>query len=350
MSTQSVKRLSQLEIDEVSLVDRPANQHGLVTITKRDEGTGMAFYDQQGQPVDEEQLQSGDVVFDEQGEPIQLFSDEDLQALLETGELTEEDLVEEQELVGVGKSGGAAAVHGGASTLFQAGRKTANRALDSAKLGFSHGRGRNPGRSGGNERAQRAGAHFGRNAERYAVGAAAGTTGAAYGRIKKSEASLGEQVLSDLSKALTDGDRDQVISKAMERVSKAEQDARDAIAKAEQLQDAAEFAQYCEVAKSFELPVENDELGELLQAVSKSLSDSQIDLFERILHTASAAVAAELQELGSSGTSPLMGYVGEVAQEVVGKSDGGLTEAQATVALFQANPDAYLEYLSENQR
>ena len=31
---RQVKRLSNLEIDEISLVDRPANQHGLVAIAK----------------------------------------------------------------------------------------------------------------------------------------------------------------------------------------------------------------------------------------------------------------------------------------------------------------------------
>jgi hypothetical protein len=35
MTTRTVKRLYDLEIDEISLVDRPANQHGLVAIAKR---------------------------------------------------------------------------------------------------------------------------------------------------------------------------------------------------------------------------------------------------------------------------------------------------------------------------
>lgn len=343
--TKPVKRLSSLEIDEVSLVDRPANQHGLVTITKRDEGAGMAVYDEHGNEIDESQLESGDIVFSEDGEPIQLFSDEDLQALLESGQITEDDLADDRELVGVGKAD-AAAVTGGARTIFQAGRKTATRELGDLKRGYKAGTQVNGHIEGG--RSLRFGNHLGRNRGKYGVAAAAGTEENVRGRFRKSEPSLGEQVLSDLSKALTDSDRDQVISKAMDRISKAEREAQAAVAKAQQLEDAAEFASYVEIAKSFELPVETDELAGILQSVSQVLDEDQLDTLERILNTAAAAI--DFEERGSAGSSPLMAYVGEGARELVGKSAGELTEEQATTALFAANDDAYLAYLSENQR
>ena len=71
-------QLSDLEIDEVSTVDRPANQHGLITFSK---STGMGegyteevtmpgeneieVFDADGQPIDE--LAHGDVVYDQDG-------------------------------------------------------------------------------------------------------------------------------------------------------------------------------------------------------------------------------------------------------------------------------------------
>lgn len=360
MTTKPLKRLSSLEIDEVSLVDRPANQHGLVTITKRDEGLGMAVYDAQGNEIDESQLQSGDQVFDEDGEIITMLSDEDLQDLLDSGEVDADDLeivgtqneyesdgatpLDDRDLVGVGKGlrSAGAAVTGGASTLLQTGRKTANRAFGEVKTGY-----RNQTKAMGEieGRGQRVGAHLGRNRARYGVAAAAGGEENARGRVRKS---LGEQVLSDLSKALTDGDRDTVVSKLADRLDQAEQTAYQAVTKAEELENEREFAQYCEIAKGFELPVDPEDLGGILQQVSKVLNDEQLDTLERILHTAAAAL--DFEERGSAGGSPLMAYVGEAATEMVGKSAGGISEAEATTALFSANDDAYLAYLSENQR
>ena len=65
--TRMVKRLSQLEIDEVSLVDRPANQHGLVAIAKNDQEDAMPdLFDAEGTPVELEDLQVGDFVYDDE--------------------------------------------------------------------------------------------------------------------------------------------------------------------------------------------------------------------------------------------------------------------------------------------
>lgn len=351
--TKTVKRLSGLEIDEVSLVDRPANQHGLVTITKRDGDTGMSgLFDEQGNEVDESQLESGDVVFDADGDAVQLFSDEDLQELLDSGQIDADEIEyadeDEDELVGVGKAG--AAISGGKSTVSRVIRGASN-LLDETKTGFAHGRGRTPNPSSSVSNAGRnarsTGAHLGRNKNAYIAAGAAGTEENVRSRFTKS-ASLGDQVLSDLSKALTDGDRDQVISKAMERVGKAEQAAQEAISKAERLEEEAEFATYVDIAKGFELPVDPEDLGGILQEVSKVLTNEQLDTLERILHAAAAAV--EYEELGSAGGSPVMGYVDEHAYEMVGKSAGDITPEQATTALFSANDDAYLAYLSENQR
>ncbi|MEO6204537.1 MAG: hypothetical protein ABIO67_04030 [Mycobacteriales bacterium] len=309
-----------------------------MTITKRDEGPGMAVYDEQGNEIDESRLESGDVVFDENGEAIQLFSDEAIAELLDEGYTAEDLGIDEDQLVGVGKGLKDSAVTGG-TRLVTAVRHGSSQAAS----GYRGGRMVN-GKAEGSA-ALRAGNHLGRNRNLYATGAAAGTAGEAHGRFKKS---LGEQVLSDLSKALTDGDRDQVISKMADRVSQAETVAKAAQERAEALESEREFERFVDVAKSFELPIDPEDLGGILQEVSKVLTDGQLETLERIFNTAASAVT--LDEAGSAGYSPLMGYVDDQAMELVGKSDGGFSPEQATTALFSANDDAYLAYLSENQR
>lgn len=74
------KQIEDMEIDEISLVDRPANQHALVTIAKRAPKEDIVpdmFYDQQGDPVDENELNFGDHVFDADGQEYILEPDDE---------------------------------------------------------------------------------------------------------------------------------------------------------------------------------------------------------------------------------------------------------------------------------
>lgn len=94
-----VKQLSDMEIDEISLVDRGANQHAAVSIAKRapEEDHNMPdFYieDENGELslLDPEQATEGMTVFDESGNEYVLEA--------EAGE----EVVEERELAEVGKS------------------------------------------------------------------------------------------------------------------------------------------------------------------------------------------------------------------------------------------------------
>lgn len=83
-----MNRLTGLEIDEISTVDRPANQHGLVAITKRDttgDPMGTGLYDETGRELDEAELQPGMVVLDENQEPRVLLDEETAEALAAEG-------------------------------------------------------------------------------------------------------------------------------------------------------------------------------------------------------------------------------------------------------------------------
>lgn len=88
-----IKNLSNMEIDEISLVDKGANQHAMVTIAKRapEEDLMPELYNENGELLSEDALNDGDIVYDADGQAYQF---------------TLEDEVEdnERELAEVGKS------------------------------------------------------------------------------------------------------------------------------------------------------------------------------------------------------------------------------------------------------
>lgn len=87
-----IKHLTNMEIDEISLVDKGANQHAMITIAKRapeeDEmPEEFDLFDENGDVLAQEDLEHGQVVYDEAGNAYEFTLDE----------LAEED---EPELVG----------------------------------------------------------------------------------------------------------------------------------------------------------------------------------------------------------------------------------------------------------
>lgn len=103
--SRSVKKLFDLEIDEVSVVDRGANQHSLIAFAKSanagedhppvEESMPEMIYDEAGNAVDVDTLEHGDVVFDDSGaEYVWVVEDDDSEELME----------DERVLAGVGKA------------------------------------------------------------------------------------------------------------------------------------------------------------------------------------------------------------------------------------------------------
>lgn len=85
--------LSDIEVDEVSLVDRPANQHARVAIAKRAPEETVTFYTEQGEAVEDiDDLEAGTVVYSEDRSQAFVIEESDAEG------------VEEQELELVGKA------------------------------------------------------------------------------------------------------------------------------------------------------------------------------------------------------------------------------------------------------
>lgn len=326
-----VKRLFDLEIDEISLVDRPANQHGLVAIAKRDEEAMPDIFGADGQPVDEDSLEHGDVVYDTAGNEYVFVEEEEdgTSAELQSGH----DYQDEDQLVGVGKS-----VWGAAKTGLRAGR--AGRGISTAGEVSQDVM-----RATKGSKVAQFGAKAGRTSDRNLAIAGGGAGAAAAGGTGYAlHKGLGASVTEALSKALSDGDRNEVVSKLAQEVEVTKAENESLREQIEALASAREDDEFLEIAKSYNLPVHPARLANILKSAAATMEDEDLAELDRLL-TAQSDLYEELGVNGSNATSAVLDQVQAMALETVGKSD--VSVEQATVALFEANPAAYDEYLVE---
>jgi hypothetical protein len=343
MAAKMVKRLRNLVIDEVSTVDRPANQHGVVSFSKRAEGGSMAIYDNEGYEVFEDELQPGDIVYDDQGSEFQVVPEDEMyddDDLVDVGKA----LTTEPEVALGRRAQAARRARQAAEDVGRSARRTSGNAVTAGRRAYFTGQ----------RGAQRAvdsttGAYAAHPRAFIGGGAAAAGGGAAYG-VHRSRASksLGNEVYEELSKALTQGDRDEAIAKALDVVEVYKAEADYATSMAEQLNDERDLERYIEVAKSYgPLPIQSERLGMILKnAVDGGMPDEDLDELDRVLSAAGESLLYELGSAGSPGYTETMDQVEALAGQVA-KSAGDVSVEQAMTALFEANPDAYSTYLAE---
>lgn len=400
--SRMVKRLSNLEIDEISLVDRPANQYGLVEITKADhQEEAMPVYDAEGDEVFAEELEVGDLVYDEDGNQFAVVDDDEGDEY----EYEDEDSYDQQELVDVGKARlaggravargvGAVQSHGNAGAAIAGTRRRPNKnairrdwvrarvneAPGKAKEAASEAKGRArslnerlgaPLTRWGNRPSvgdkvtyhnaisRDVARHVGRNALGYTVGGGAavgvGTGGAGYAAYRRKESAAKRYsgaVLSELSKALTDADRDKVIAKAMEDMASVAYENEMLQAQVDNMAAQDEFDEYLAVAKSYGIGDE-EEIAGILYRAAQTLPAEDLMALDRYFAGAGEVTKAYFDEVGYNGyesADSVMGQVLAMADTTVGKNaDLGLTREQAVTALFEANPDAYDQYEAEQR-
>lgn len=267
--TRKARQINDLVIDEISLVDKGANQHAVVTIAKSASGEteeSMEIFDEQGNQLDLDDLNDGDVVFDTNGEAYQFTLDA-------------EEEVEEREPELVGKS-------------------------------FD-----NP---------------FRRETP-----------------VSKAVSSdFASNLREELSKALSDTDRDAVISKAFgtievlsEQVSKAQQ-------AAESERQIRLQHEYTEIAKSYNLPVEDEVLGGVLMRCAESLPREDCEIISKCLEVAGEAIFEEYGRVGGGDNDDILSQVNAYAAEQVSKAQG-YSQEDVVTGLFDTHPELYDQYLSE---
>lgn len=263
---RKVKELRDLEIDEISLVDKGANQHAKTVIAKRhDEEDNMdEYFDAEGNLVDVASLEPGDVVYDADGEAFEV----------------EPEVEAEPELVG--KSAG-----------FENPFAVSKSATESTSL-----------------------------------------------------AGLREE----LSKALTDEERDGVISKALGALEEAERVAKSAAEAAEAERQLRLDREYTEVAKNYNVGVAPEVLGPVLKRAAESLSHEDCAVIAKALQSGSAATEELFEEIGKRGggsNSDVFLQVESYIEGAVSKSEGNVTREELITKAFEENPHAYEQYLAE---
>ena len=315
--SRPVNKLIDLDIDEVSLVDRGANQHSAIAFSKSLDGAvdqlevlmpeDVAVFDETGEEVLE--LVDGDTVFDDAGHEYVFVADDP--------EDSEED---------VEKAGPAA--------FFRAGA----RGMPGSPVGGLQQRSA--------FKAGRVVNWADRNKKALAVGGTIGATGGAVaGYASKS---LGADILEEFSKAVTEQDREYIIAKAMDEVSKAQEMADEAMAWAESEHDARITEAFIAKAAEYNLPVAPEEFGPILKAVAEVLDDEQLELLDALFNAVGDALYQEIGYVGESSNSSVLDQVDAMAGEYVGKSD--MSHEQITTAMFEANPAAYDAYINEMGR
>jgi hypothetical protein len=251
-----------MEIDEISLVDKGANQHAMITIAKRapEEETMPEFYTEDGELLAENAtLEEGDIVYDEDGNAYQFSLDEE--------SVVEEERVPET----VGKS-------------------------------------------------------------------------AFFNEAPATTSGFAAQVMEELSKAYTDEDRDQVLSKAFSRIEEIEKRYAQAeeIAKAER--DLRLTREYVSKAAEYNLPVDPQELGPVLYRMAETMDYNDCAVIAKCLESAGSMLFEEHGYIGGGDNQDLMSAVEQQAVEI-GKS----ATPENVTAVFDQSPEAYNEYLASQR-
>jgi hypothetical protein len=320
----------------------------LVAIAKNDqEDTMPELYDAEGTPVEIEDLQVGDFVYDDAGNEYNyVITDDDGD---EDDDSDEYEDADGREYAEVGKARGSMiGPLARGDVLGRAERAATSTGGNVARRAKQYGR---YGKAKGRQLQRQTGEHLSDN--KYAYGAGAGGVAVGYGggRVKKS---YGQEVLETLSKAVSTSERDVVVSKAfdaVEEIAKRNDDLEEVVG---YLLQQHELNDYTEIAKGYELPIEHDELGGLLQRAASVLDQDDLVRLDRILSGASEVNKALYDEIGYSGqveSDALSAVFGAADAAVAKNAELGLTREQAVTALFSANPEAYDQYeLEQNQR
>jgi hypothetical protein len=346
---RTVKRLSNLEIDEISVVDAPANQHGMIAISKAQgqEDSMPSIFDADGDEVFTEELAVGDYVYDEQGNEFQVVPGDEVEEYEDEGSDDADSYEYEDEGELVGKAVLPAKLRA-AGRLARMKGKEAPGAANRWALGQQIGLTRSVA-----PWARKASEVSGNRAVQFGAAGAAGAGGGYVGsRRSNTSKSLGDQVLEELSKAYTDDDRDKVIAKALDRVgevSKRNELLEEAV---ERLVEDRDYSMFREVAKSYDLPGAEDDIAGLLQRASDSLPDADVAMLDRFFTAAGEIQKSYFEEVGLTGgreSGALDEIYGMAGEAVAKNAELGLTTEQAVTALFASNPEAYDAYEAETR-
>lgn len=162
-----------------------------------------------------------------------------------------------------------------------------------------------------------------------------------------------ESVFAALAKALASDDTDPQIasdiSKAMDLVSKAQARADEAERIAKEERDYRLEQEYISKAANLALPVSPQELGPVLKRMDDLMDHKDAEIITKALLAGSEAIQTVFEEAGTTygAAYETLSKVDQVANELVAKSGHQMTREQATAAIYEMDPSLYSEYLSD---
>lgn len=258
-----IKKVTDMVIDEISLVDRPANQHAQIVIAKRatQEDAVPDYFTKDGAPVDVESLKFGDVVYDQDLNEFEFVED------------TEDETAKVPELAGVAKS--------------------------------------------------------------------------AFGQKPDEAPDPLASLRDELAKAINDGDRDSVLSKALDQVAVLEKRAAAAEKIAKSERDLRLEREYISKAAEYNVPIKAEELGPVLMRMADSMSYEDCAVVHKALTTAGEILFTELGYEGSGGNAdPFAQVEAYLEEQVVSKRADGVSKSQSISDFYTDHPEAYDEYVA----
>lgn len=378
-----MSKLVDMNFDEVSFVKKGANQYSKVSIAKslesEEKNMSGELFNEDGSVVDPEDLNEGDVVFDQEGNEFKVTAeaddnddddddDDDDASVDEFGKALPLGANMRRQAMRFGRrnkqlvhvpgkgSAGGNTRHSfsyndlpgrervgpftGAKRDFKRGAKIGSKVRERGGRANTpeFNLGGIPSRLGYATTAPSTGARY----------AAAGGAGVAGGGAIGYESSrrnrdVGKSLREEFSKALTDEDRDQIITKAFDQMEEFQLQAEYAAEIAKSEQDARVFNEYVGIAKSYTLPFDDDELAYAMMEAESNLSPESAEIVAKAFDLASNAIETEIGYEGFDGPS-VMNEVGDFMEEI-GKSD----DPDAFLQLMESNPELYDEYLNEQQ-
>jgi hypothetical protein len=386
--SRPVKKLFDLEIDEVSVVDRAANQHSLIAIAKSLGGAQtledpmtvgqvevvdeLELFDAAGNPVEE--LAHGTYYYDAEGREFFYDAQADLEEDDEDGEdLDEGDDADEADEAEDGEEDfGKAAIPASAwgipgaalqgkkgASMLKGPMRLPKEGLSVQREGFRDlfaPRTVTPGKKAKGWRGKHGyykNNQVTRRADWRNIGigatgvAAAGAAG--YGASQMSK-SLSESVLERLSKAVSEKDREEVVVGLAQELEVYKAATEELVVDLEAERDARIEEVFISKAAEYNLPIDPQTLGGLMFRIAKgeAATVEDMELLDELFSAVGDALYDEVGYLGESSNNSVIDVVDAYADELVGKS--GLTREQAFTAMLENNPAAYDAYINEMGR
>lgn len=371
---RKVNKLSDLSIDEVSLVDTPANQHAKVVLSKRDEDTNHDGEVDKDMPdpsgvhvpgVEDEDTEDQDTKRrrkkekDNEEEYEKGFFSSLVDKIL-TGDKTDD----------INKAGPQGMnLPYGQQQMGQPAPGPQNMMPGAAPQAFPAQQGQMPGQMQSGpplpdevvqyiqaleqQLAELQQTQQGQGQAQQNRGNQEGNDVNPFGKSDESLTNDEASFLQELAKNLEDEEHREAIAKAQELVTQANERAEraESIAKAER--DHRLNEEYVSKARAFvNLPVSAMEFGPVLKRLHESMDDSDIEMIEKALSAANETIAAGgfFDEIGkgfSGGQFEPISKIDDQARALVEKSDGSLSMESARTQVIEQNPALYDEYLRE---